>query len=212
MKIYGLYCVCDLCWSAEGRIRYVGQTWKEVEFRFREHLSNSRKASNDRIGGLAVYRWVRKHGAKNIRYRILEEVQTQEAGDAAERRWIKELNTFGPGGLNMTEGGLGKSGYRHSQETKDQISMKKRGRPGFNKSGLTDAQFKEIKIRLWNGETPSELSEEYGVSRKTIKDVNQGKTKNHIPWPIGPRERTRTKELRQDLTKNRVRDGRGRLV
>src|SRR5690606_8353724 len=112
--------------------------------------------------------------------------QTQEAGDAAERRWIKELNTFGPGGLNMTEGGLGKSGYRHSQETKDRISMKKRGRPGFNKSGLTDAQFKEIKIRLWNGETPSELSEEYGVSRKTIKDVNQGKTKNHIPWPIGP--------------------------
>lgn len=210
--VYGLYCICIRCQGKPNPIRYVGQTRRSVGERLNEHLKNSRRDKNHRIGGLPVYRWVRKHGEGNIRLKVLATGLDDATVDAAEVHQIAVLGTRAPDGLNMTDGGMGKSGYRHSEQTKKAISEKKRGVPGFSKSGLTVHQVEEIKLRLWEGETQAYLADEFQVSRKTLKDISQGKTWNHVPWPIGPRRRMRSSELRSRIIRSRKRDSSGRLV
>lgn len=211
--VYGLYCSCESC-ALENpeRIKYIGQTRRDAFGRLAEHRKNVRKSVHDRIGGLPIYKWMRKHGAKNIQMKILGGDLDESLIDDVEKHWIKFYGTFGSGGYNMTNGGLGKSGYRHSDETKRIISEKKRGVPGFSKSGLTEGQVLEIKARLWDGETQTELAIEYGVSKKTLADISQGKVKNHVPWPIGPRRRPRTSELLANRIAERERDDLGRIV
>ena len=211
MAVYGLYCVCDGCSRKRKRIRYIGQTRRSVRVRFRDHLKNSRYPNEHRIGGLPVYKWIRKHGEENIRVQVFQSDIAELEIDEVERDYIRRYKTFGGQGLNMTEGGLGKSGYRHSEETKKRIARKKIGIPGVSKSGLTDRQVQEIKTRLWCGETPSELAREFEVTKKTLTDISSGITKNHVPWPIGPRQRTRTRELRQKQMAGRDRDELGRM-
>lgn len=205
--VYGLKCNCH----PERGVRYVGITGAGAGVRLRDHLKNSRKPDSDRIGGLPVYRWMRKHGADNIRMSLLETCETQDQLNEREVFWIRELGTFAPGGMNMTLGGGGKRGYRHSEETKNRISALKRGKPGFSKSGLSVADVHEIKKRLWGGETAAGLAETYQVSRKTLKDISQGNTWNHVPWPIGPRQKARTSERLRDAIEKRGRGPDGRL-
>jgi len=206
-EIYGLECVCH-----PGRgIRYVGLTINSIQHRFKEHVSNTRLDPESRIGGLPVYRWMRKHGANNIVPVLLETCSNEDANNR-EVYWISALGTFTPNGMNMTQGGGGRSGYKLSPETRNQISRKKIGVPSSGKTKLSTVTVAAIKYDLWCGETISDTHKKFGVSKKIVKDINQGVSWNHVLWPIGPRQRMRTSELQRRNMQARIRDERGRVV
>lgn len=94
--------------------RYVGQTVKKEEVRWRKHVTsaNNPKSSEWKTPLSAC---IRKYGGDSFTVKILETgIQTQEELDAREQYWIKELHTLiyeKQGGLNVTIGGTGYRKY-----------------------------------------------------------------------------------------------------
>lgn len=90
--------------------RYVGQTVKAEETRWKQHVNF---AYNKKLGlyDLPLSRAIRKYGADNFRVEILESgIDTKEKLDERERYWIKEKHSLvneRKGGLNVTIGGSG---------------------------------------------------------------------------------------------------------
>jgi group I intron endonuclease len=90
--------------------RYVGQTMYSVEWRWKEHLSDAKRHRGSRVFSNAI----RKYGDDGFEHKVLEVVSTQEEADAAEVRWIAELNCRVPNGYNLTSGG-GAYGVHHEE-------------------------------------------------------------------------------------------------
>lgn len=107
--------------------RYVGKTKRSLEQRWREHVTHSHGGSEE----MALYQAIRKHGAESFELSVLEECDDEDALDEAERKWIRELGTFRRE-YNMTEGGDGLKGYRHTEATKRRMSESRRGEKNHN--------------------------------------------------------------------------------
>lgn len=113
--IYGLY-------VANGDIRYVGLTTR-VAVRLRQHQRAAATGVN-----LPVYRWMRKHGEDSVCIRILSYALTFDDLKRCEMWWIAELKSIGHELLNLTDGGEGVLGWKHSAETRARIAAGQLGR------------------------------------------------------------------------------------
>jgi GIY-YIG catalytic domain len=209
--IYGLFCVCPDCLGSRGpQIRYVGTTVNGVEFRLYQHLKDARPGSASK--GLSKSRWITKHGPENIRIVVIEEVENHADLNSREIYWIARYRTHrSEHGLNMTIGGDGVSGYVYSDAQRAEMSRRAKGRMPSDAAILSartrlgtkspfassdEVTVERIKAELWRGVPPTLVAQEFGVSTNFINHVNNGRTWSHVPWPIGPREKTRTSELR----------------
>lgn len=113
MEVYGvIYLITCLVTG----MKYVGQTTRSVELRFKEH------AKTDSYIGNAI----RAHGAENFTVVILKECYSKEELDHWEMHFIKSHNTMVPCGYNMTEGG---EGNIPSEETRVKMSAMRKGVP-----------------------------------------------------------------------------------
>lgn len=91
---------------------YVGQT---RDFK-------TRKAAHCRAGNETHFaRAIRKHGEDVFAWRVLASDVPEEQLSTHERFWIRFYGTFGDG-YNMTTGGEGINGWRHSAETRAKIA------------------------------------------------------------------------------------------
>lgn len=212
--IYGLYCVCDDCLDKPELIRYVGQTTMGISERFNHHKYDAKASSYNKKYDLAVYRWMRKHGIEDITYKILQVLDSPEELNNAEIFWIQEFDTFKSShGLNLSIGGSSITGYKHSEESRKKMSdvwkmtearrtaMRKNGirsNNSFSKSvsKINESIAIQIKKELWNGEPVVLVADMFGVSKSLIGSINTNRNWKHVPWPIGPRQRMRTKELK----------------
>lgn len=94
-------------------MRYVGITTQKLKNRLRYHKNNS-----DTYIGRAI----KKYGWENFSVEILEECTSPEELFEREKYWIKTLNTKNPNGYNLTDGGEGLNGCKHSQKTRKKMS------------------------------------------------------------------------------------------
>lgn len=199
--IYGLYCVCEKCDDRREGIRYVGQTTQGASRRFKGHLSvlNDSSTDRERLRRLPLYRWIGKHGVRNIRYKQLGRFDTPDPLNESERSWITKLETAdqSKGGLNLTPGGVGSRGYLHTQEAKTKMRENFKSRERRMKSShpgekhplatFTEAEVSTIKRRLWSGEGNTRVAKDLGVPVHRIQQINVDASWQHVPWPIGPR-------------------------
>jgi len=142
---------------------YIGQTIKELNKRWQEHLYEAK-----RMRDTPLYRSLRKYGADKFKIRVIEECSVNIL-DERETYWISEYNSY-INGYNQTDGSGGQ--YRISEEVKDKIStsmtgiekspehienikqtMKNRG-IGFKIRG--DGKHSRIKIKTINVDTLEE--------------------------------------------------------
>lgn len=97
--MYEIYVITN---TVNGK-KYVGQTSRGFEKRWKGHLSTSR---GDRQ--LYFLNAIRKHGAEAFTHEIVAEVASREEANSLERLWIQQLNTMDPSiGYNSTQGGEG---------------------------------------------------------------------------------------------------------
>jgi len=222
--IYGLFCECH----PERGIRYVGQTSQGARKR-RYHHVNRAKGGAD----YAVSRWIRKHLPENIGYFTLEVLDDPRDLDRLEEWWIAELGTFtGDRGLNMSMGGKSIRGYKHTEGTREglrgrvyteatrtKMSESAQNRRGSSrvaqrnkerdlskrlKTRLIEEKVSRIKERLWSGDPISVVARDNGYLSPRVASISTGASWSHVPWPIGPRQAPRTRDLMSANARGRV--------
>lgn len=98
---------------------YIGLTIKTLDARWRTHRNSASAGSSQYI-----HKAIRKYGADFFLREVLEET-TVEAMRERETEWIAKLNPE----YNMTKGGDGCIGYKHSEETRKLLKEKRNKRP-----------------------------------------------------------------------------------
>ena len=102
---------------------YIGQTIKPIEQRKHEHIWN---ATNKKYRSY-LHNAINKYGIENFKWEILCACSTNDELNKKEIDLIIEQNSYLPNGYNLTFGGGGISGYKHTEETKQKISKKRMG-------------------------------------------------------------------------------------
>jgi len=120
--------------------RYVGITTATIDARWRRHVSHAKGG-----GKQALACAIRKHGVESFSVRQLEECVDEAILRERERHWIRELSTLAPVGYNLTEGGEGVFGYRHTEECRRRFGAKLRGKNRGPKSPETRARMSAAK-------------------------------------------------------------------
>lgn len=116
--------------------RYVGQTIKNPTRRW----ENGSGYKTQRL----FYRAIQKYGWDSIEHSLYE-VSTKEEMDYLEKYLIAYYNTTNPSfGYNVTKGGEGVSGFKHSEESKAKMSAAKIGKDPWNKGKETP---NEVKVK-----------------------------------------------------------------
>jgi group I intron endonuclease len=95
--------------------RYIGQTVRDVNVRWKEHITDSRNHPKT-----LLHKAIAKYGPSMFVVRSIEEDVSINNLDEREKYWISEFDTFN-NGYNLTEGGQGDSRGELSEESKDKI-------------------------------------------------------------------------------------------
>lgn len=107
-----VYCIENL----ENSKKYIGQTTRNLEERFKEHCGNSGTSVSPKLKNA-----IKKYGKDCFCVEVVWQSDncSQKELDEKEIELIEKMNTLHPNGYNLTKGG---SGGRHSDETKKILS------------------------------------------------------------------------------------------
>ena len=164
-------------------LKYVGRT-KDFSKRIEKHLSSLNVKTKKHY---PLYVAIKENGINDFEWNILEECNTIEESYILEQKWINALNTITPFGFNLSSGGYGNKGFKHSEESKRKISQNNYwlGREGVNKGKkFTEEHRKNISIAhkgkpnhiIYTDELRNLLSEQ----KKGIKNPMFGKQTANI--------------------------------
>lgn len=94
-----------------------------MEIRWRGHCHSARSGSQCHF-----HRAIAAYGVDNWTHEILATTESLIEAAALEQRYINEFRTFEPElGYNMTLGGEGPTGYRHTTEARQRMSKMRKG-------------------------------------------------------------------------------------
>jgi len=111
-KVSGIYCIENLI---SGK-KYIGKS-EDINTRIKHVHKTCRY----------LYRAINKYGEENFKRYVIEYCSIEELYNR-ERFYIKEWNTKVPNGYNLTDGGEGTSGYKFTDEQKENLSKSHNGR------------------------------------------------------------------------------------
>lgn len=143
-----VYCVtCTI-----NQKRYYGIASTGWQRRWRQHIQEAARGSSD-----ALHRAIRKHGAQNFSVELVyEAVNWLEAGKV-ERGLIAQHGTYRRGGYNVTVGGGGTLGFKHTKRSKELLRRAGTGRRHTEESKLKMSAAQAL--RTQTTETREKLSE-----------------------------------------------------
>lgn len=146
---------------------YVGATIQLFKERIRKHIQDKRGT---------LYPVIKEVGTENIKFEIIDTAETIEELNTKEIYWIDKLNTMSPNGYNLCIGGGTTTGYRHREDSKKSMSIKKSkmyvggGNPFYGKH-----HSEEAKERMRIAKTGRKLTEEW---KKNIANSQKVKVVN----------------------------------
>lgn len=116
-SVYALFSTRD------GEIRYIGQTTKDLKHRMSRHRDRAGRGSP-----IHLYCWMRKEVADgfSVEHFVLSDMAEWHE---TEKEMIHQYRSVGARLLNVTSGGEGVIGYRHSEETRAKMSLTHVGKP-----------------------------------------------------------------------------------
>jgi group I intron endonuclease len=162
---------------------YIGCTQKSISSRRSSHLTDAKTAKNSHYHHHFKTE-IRKFGAENFEWEIIEEVFSIEEMYAREKFWIGELNTIHPSGYNQTEGGIG---GKPCQEVSNKISETLKN------------HFKDPKSKEHFKNRTKEFSRECGLK------ASASRKEKGLPWPSGylmtEEAKSNMKKAKRDLYK-----------
>lgn len=169
--------------------RYVGITCRGYRERFKEHIHEALNGSKT-----ILHNAIRKYGINNFDLMLLESNVPDELIGGREQHYIALYNTFYASGIgyNMTEGGGGMAGYKHTEDTKHKISESLQGHkfPESRNRKIQEAMTGRVYKPEWRaalsqsrlGRFTKEENPFYGKhhSEKTKQRVSDANTKHAV--------------------------------
>ncbi len=125
--------------------RYVGIA-QDYERRWGEHRTGH--------GSKLVYQAIQKYGIDNLEFTVVCK-GTEEYVKEMEVRAIKLLDTKAHSGYNLTDGGEGSTGWKHSDETRKRMRENSRGTTGQKMAEATKRKIGESRLKYRRGKHPS---------------------------------------------------------
>ena len=127
---------------------------------FNIRMGQHKNAARSGRGKSHLYKSIRKYGWENFSKEIIYmSDDTFYCKNEAEVALIDSYNTYHGIGYNLTEGGDGIIGYKHSEETKNKMSIAHKGRKGGKRSNETKSKISNSsKGRFFSTETRHKLS------------------------------------------------------
>lgn len=136
MQIYTIY----IATNKINQKQYVGfdSNWPKRQQDHKNTAFNPKNLSYK----TAFHNAIHKHGWDNFEWNILYQSRDKDHTlSEMERHFIAEYNTFAGfdncNGYNLTLGGEGRCGHKHSDESRQKISVARRGKPGHKRSEET---------------------------------------------------------------------------
>jgi len=137
-------------------------------------FSTHKRNASDEKHQEHVYRAIRRDGVENVDFTLICVCKNEDLVDL-EKTYIKEFDTFGPNGYNMTSGGEGIPGYRHTPKTIEHLRIQSTGK-------FPDAEIRKRISDGLKGHTVSAKTREKqriastGVpkSAETLKKISDG--------------------------------------
>ncbi len=166
---------------------YIGKTAKEVEQRIAEHLN-----AKSLIGNA-----LRKYGLQSFDIFIMDLADDNETLNEKERYWIKFHDCKVPNGYNLTGGGEGIIGYRHSKESKLEMSKSRKGKILSEETKKRMSQ--ALKGRKHSEETKEKIRQS-NLGQKRSEEAKQ-KMSNAAE---GRRHSEKTKKKMSDMRKGKT--------
>ena len=161
-KMCGIYKITNL---VNGKV-YIGQT-NDIERRWKEHERTFK--NNDEV----LYRAMRKHGFENFSFEILMLCE-EDLLDLMEIYYIKMYNSYiyaeNSNGYNMTKGGEGIRGKKHSKKFKKFLSEIHTGKTHSEETK------KKISESLKGENNPFYGKHHTEETKQKLREKNTGKT------------------------------------
>jgi len=211
--MYYVYKITNNCNSKV----YIGKATNPTN-RWQAHLTVAKLGSNNpSYEGLGKYNYIHraitKYGKENFSFEVIASFTTEEESLQAEIDFISMYKSRYPQfGYNLTNGGEGASGRKHTEKTIAKMREKATGRlhtpetklflsekrSGEDSGGskLTEEQVKEIRA---SDETSVVLAKKYGVDRHTISNILLHHTWRNVIAP-----ESTAKKMRHRLTPNQI--------
>lgn len=159
---------------------YIGKTIRDLETRKSQHKSDMKRDKNNK----AFYNAIKKYGWDELTWSIIDTAEIEEELSEKEKYWIKYYNTYihfkNSMGYNSTLGGEGTSGYKYSEELKQQMSEKMSGEnnPFYNRNHTEESKQKQsqAKIGKYEGINNPNYNNKWNDEQKQyISDLNRGR-------------------------------------
>ena len=96
---------------------YFGKA-KNIHKRWQKHLATDK---GNKIRHQYIHRALNKYGIDSFIIKAVEACNTEKQAFKQEMYYIQKYNTFYGMGYNLTEGGEGSSGFKHTEEAKKKI-------------------------------------------------------------------------------------------
>jgi group I intron endonuclease len=180
---------------------YIGQTTDPLNERISRHFYRGHidKGKDNSIFHKALI----KYGRENFDWVVICECSSKTELDEKETFYIKHFNShYKDGrGYNMTYGGEGSSGFRHSEKSKKKMSLLARSRgPSPLKGKKRGPMPLEIRIKIAKSNRGKKVSKE---TRKKMRLANLGK---HLSEKTKEKLRNRvfTDETRKKMSISRM--------
>ena len=174
VEVYGII------YKATNRINgkmYVGQTIKLLNIRMSEHICHALLKKDN----MYFHKAIRKYGKKNFIWEVVAECNLLKELNKAEIEMVKKYNTFA-NGYNLTEGGEGKLGSNHTEETKRKISESNKGknhhRYGKDNPSFGKTRSEETKKKISEAHKGKKHTEE---TKKKMSIAKKGKRGDKVP-------------------------------
>ena len=181
-KISGIYQILN---TSNGK-SYIGQS-QNIRRRWARHWY---EAYTNPMFNYPLYLAMRKYGPEVWDFILLEELPNEEL-NSAEIKWIDHFASFSEG-YNTTEGGGGLRGRHQTQETKDKIGSKHKGKVVSEetkakmsasqrkcKKGPQSPEHKEKRLSQLRGKPRSEATKEK-MRNRVVSESTKEKHRNKV--------------------------------
>lgn len=154
---------------------YVGKT-NNPDKRYKDHIYITNNSTN--TNKFLIHRAINKYGKDNFLFQVIEEFENELDCLEAEKFWIEffrsDINRFGSEyGYNLTAGGDGILGLKHSQQAKNKISKANKGR-------IFDQETRYRMSESHKGKPSSMLGHKQTNKQKKIQSERNSGSKNYF--------------------------------